>query len=37
MRQPAFFQLDHIAWVDERAEADRAPEKMIAEAERVGA
>ena len=37
MSQPAFFQLDEIAWVDERAETDRAPEKMIAEAERVGA
>jgi quercetin dioxygenase-like cupin family protein len=37
MNDPAFFKLDDIDWVDERAEPHPAPEAMIAEAERVGA
>jgi quercetin dioxygenase-like cupin family protein len=38
MSQPAIFQFDEIAWVDERAEAHpSAPEEMLAEAERTGA
>jgi quercetin dioxygenase-like cupin family protein len=37
MNEPMIFQLEKIDWVDERAEATRAPEAMIAQAERSGA
>ena len=37
MDQPSFFQLDAIDWVDERKQANPAPEAMIAEAEKSGA
>jgi quercetin dioxygenase-like cupin family protein len=37
MSEPTIFQLEKIDWVDERAEPRRAPEAMIAQAERSGA
>ena len=37
MSEPTVFQLQKIDWVDERAEGQRAPEAMIAQAERSGA
>jgi quercetin dioxygenase-like cupin family protein len=37
MNEAMIFQLEKIDWVDERAEVKRAPEAMIAQAERSGA
>ncbi len=37
MSKPGIFQLDQVAWVDERAQENPAPEEMIAAAERTGA
>jgi quercetin dioxygenase-like cupin family protein len=37
MAKPSIFQLDEIDWVDERKQANPAPEEMIAKAETTGA
>ncbi|MCH2169521.1 cupin domain-containing protein [Myxococcota bacterium] len=37
MCKPTVFKLDQLDWVDERSQPNRAPEAVLAEAERMGA